>query len=799
MKFTLSWLKDYLDTDASVTEISEKLTDMGLEVEEIIDPSASLNGFVVAEVVSAEKHPDADRLQVLSVTDGTNTYPIVCGAPNARAGLKGILAVPGTMIPSFGEKLKKGKIRGVESLGMMCSERELLIGDNHDGIIDLPADAPVGAKAADVLPADPIFDIAITPNRAEALAVRGIARDLAAGGMGSFKDKPVPKTASSFDSPVSVSFDFPAGTENACPYFVGRTIKGIKNGESPAWLKDRLTAIGLRPISALVDITNYLCFDRARPLHVFDVDKLSGDIHVRLAKEGETLEALDEESYKLKDSMIVVCDDKAPQALGGVMGGLVTGCNSETTTVFIESALFDPMRIARTGRDLALDSDSRFRFERHVDPTSCLEGVEFATQMILDICGGEASEIVSAGTEPDWKKTVSFRPSRIAQLCGVDVATDRMEQILTDLGFTVTVTGDDSFDVMPPSWRGDIEGEHDLVEEIIRVHGYDKIPTAVLPRDPMPHPVFTAQQQNEVSVKRSLASRGLLEAITWSFMSSGDTGPFLAEGAEPILLSNPISSDLDAMRPSILPNLLAAAKRNIARGDANIALFELGPIFCGTEPGDQQSLAVGIRVGQTGPRHWAEASRDVDVFDAKADLMAAMAAAGAPQSAQISNEAPSWYHPGRSGSLRLGRNVLAYFGEIHPGILKKAGIKETVVAFEFFLDAVPGKKKATKKTRKLLKASSLMPLHRDFAFVADRTVTADALIRAVKEAEKSLIAGVKIFDQYEGEHIDADKKSLAIQVTLQPQEKTLKDKEIDSISRKIVAQVEKRTGAVLRG
>lgn len=798
MKFTLSWLKQHLETDASLDEISARLTMLGLEVEGIEDPAKDLGGFVVGEILEAEKHPNADRLRVCKVNNGQTVLQVVCGAPNARAGIKVILAQPGTFIPVTGEALKKGKVRDVESQGMMCSWRELKLGEDHDGIAELDLGLTVGSKLTEVMSFDPVIEISITPNRADCLGVRGVARDLAASGLGTLKPLDASPVKGSFQSPISVSLDFPAEAANACPLFVGRFIRGVKNGESPAWLKDRLTAIGLRPISALVDITNYVTYDLCRPLHVFDAAKVKGNIRARLAKDGESLLALNGKEYALTADVTVIADEAGPEAIAGIMGGEHSGCTEATTDVFLEAAYFDAVRTATTGRKLEILSDARFRFERGVDPAFVRDGAEIATRLILGLCGGEASEIVIAGTEPTWKKSISFRPARVAALGGVEVPVARQAEILRGLGCDVTEAGD-SFTVVPPSWRGDISGEHDLVEEVIRVNGLDALPAVPLPRPSMPKPLLTPGQRRANFVRRTLASRGLIETVTWSFMSSAQA--VLFGGDKPALnLANPISSDLDRMRPSLLPNLAAAAGRNADRGFKDVDLFEIGPQFDGPEPGQQRQVAAGLRAGRAVPRHWSEKTRPVDLFDAKADLLAAIAAAGAnPDSFQVIAGGPSWYHPGRSGTLKLGNKEVAYFGELHPKVLAALGLKGAHVAFELFLEALPLPKAKATKAKALLKVSPFQAIERDFAFVVDRTVAADALSKAAKNADKQFVTDVAVFDLYEGPNVGEDKKSLALQVTLQPAEKTFTDAEIEALSAKIVEAVTKATGAALRG
>ncbi|CAA7621324.1 Phenylalanine--tRNA ligase beta subunit [Candidatus Terasakiella magnetica] len=798
MKFTLSWLKSHLETDATLAQIETALTDIGLEVEGIDDPSQHLGGFIVGHILSAEKHPNADKLRLCTVETGSGTIQVVCGAPNARAGLKVILAQPGTYIPHNGEVLKKGNVRGVESQGMMCSWRELKLGEDHDGIAELAADTAIGARLLDIMSFDPMIEISVTPNRVDCLGVRGIARDLAAGGLGTLKPLMVEPVPGRFKSPIGVRLDFDAESADACPLFAGRLIRGVKNGDSPQWLKDRLTTIGLRPISVLVDITNFFTYDLCRPLHVFDAAKVKGDIRARLSVAGETLAGLNGKTYTLDAGMTVIADDAGPEALAGILGGEPSGCTAATTDVFLEAAYFDPIRTAATGRRLDILSDARFRFERGVDPAFVVPAMELATRMILDLCGGEASEPVIAGTEPDWQKSIVLRPSRVAELGGVEVSVDRMETILNDLGCAVAEHADGLL-VNPPSWRGDITAEHDLVEEIIRINGYHNIPSVPLPRSSMPRPVLTPSQRRAGWVRRQLATRGLVETVTWSFLPEAQALMF-GGGAPEMHLANPISSDLDVMRPSVLPNLVSAVGRNADRGMRDLGLFEIGPQFDGPEPGQQRQVAAGVRAGKARTRHWAEAARAVDAFDAKADVLAAIAAAGGnPDSLQVVAEAPVWYHPGRSGTLKLGNKAVAFFGELHPGILAKLDVKGPVAAFELFLEALPLPKAKATKARPLLKASAFQPLERDFAFILDSAVAADAVIRAAKGADRALVTDVTLFDLYEGDKMAAGKKSLAISVTLQPTEKTLTDEEIEAIGAKIVQAVIKATGGELRG
>jgi len=797
MKFTISWLKDYLDTDASLTEITEKLTALGLEVEGVEDASHALKDFVVGAVVDARPHPDADRLQVCTVDTGGERLQVVCGAPNARAGIRAVFAPSGTTVPGTGFELKKAVIRGVESNGMMCSEKEIGMSDEHGAIIELPTEAEAGQPVAPWLGLDdPMIEIAITPNRQDCLGVMGIARDLAAAGLGTFKAPKAEPVEGTFQSPVGVRLEL-GDRADACPLFLGRYIRGVKNGPSPEWLQRRLKAIGLRPISALVDITNFLSYDQARPLHVYDADRLEGDIVVRLSRPGETLKALDGEDYTLTGEETMIADGSKALGLGGVMGGEGSGSGLDTVNVFLEAAWFDPVRTAHTGRRLGIDSDARYRFERGVDPAATLMGLDKATRMILDVCGGEASELVEAGQVPDTARTLSLRVARVKALGGMDVPRDEMLRILDALGFQPQDNGGE-IAVCVPSWRRDVEGEADLVEEVMRVHGYDRIETAALPVDDARYqPALSPAMVRARTVKRLLASRGLMEAVTWSFANSAQSRHF-GEIRDGMALANPISSELDVMRPSILPGLVDALRRNVDRGIDSPALFEVGPVFHGGEPGEQQLVATGVRQGRTGPRHWTGKPRPVSVYDAKADALAALAAAGAPANVQVSDQAPAWYHPGRSGALMLGpKNRLASFGELHPAVLKAMDVQGPVAAFEVYLDAIPApRRKGT--ARPPLDAPDLQAVERDLAFVVDRSVTAGSVIAAAQAAEKRLLDGISVFDVFEGEALGAGRKSLAITVRLQPRERTLTDEEIDAVMARIVEAVRARTGGTLR-
>lgn len=805
MKFTLSWLKEHLDTDASVKEITDKLTAIGLELEGVEDPAEALKDFKVAEVLSAEQHPDADRLKVLKVktAEHDDALQVVCGAPNARAGMKGVLCLPGTYVPGLDITLKKSKIRGVESNGMMASERELCLGEDHNGIIDLEEKWAVGTPLADVLGLDdPVIDIAITPNRADCTGVYGVARDLAAAGIGTLKTLNVPSISESFKSPIDIAFNLDGDDKVACSHFKGRTIKGVKNGPSPEWLQNRLKAIGLRPISALVDITNYFCIGLCRPLHVFDADKLNGNLQIRMAKKGEELSALNDKDYVLDDFMTVVADDAKALALGGVVGGTETGCTEETVNVFLECAYFDPYRTAKTGRALQIDSDARYRFERGIDPEFTASGLDLATQMILDLCGGESSEAVEAGAAPKVSQSVDYDPTYCEKIIGLAVDEAQQKDILSRLGFSVN----DNWQVDAPSWRADVHGKADIVEEVIRIVGYDQIPTARVVKTAADEDEFYSITPARIRKSRlTLAARGMNETISYAFMAEEKAeayGSNRDQKAAELKLLYPISEDLVQMRPSILPNLIDAAKRNTDRGYGNVALFEVGPSFGKWLNQDQTVTASGLRSGKTASKHWSsqEADREVDLYDVKADVEAVLNALGFPASnAQVTRDAPDYFHPGRSGTLRLGKNVLAYFGDIHPSILELHDCKDTVCGFEVFVDNIPVPKKKGGTAKPLLKLSALQPLQRDFAFIVDESLETANLVRAISSVDKALISDVSIFDVYQGKGVDDGKKSVALNVTLQPKDATLTDEEIEALSKKIVAIAESKCQAVLRG
>ncbi|MDC0657654.1 phenylalanine--tRNA ligase subunit beta [Leisingera sp. SS27] len=798
MKFTLSWLKDHLDTDASVEEITDALTDLGLEVEGVVNPADALKDFKLGYVKHAEKHPDADKLRVCKVDTDEGELQIICGAPNAREGITVVVCKPGMYIPGLDITIGVGKIRGVESFGMMASERELELSDEHDGIIELPSGA-VGDKFVDWLaendPAkvDPVIEIAITPNRPDALGVYGIARDLAARGLGTLKTRAFEAIPGDFASPVKVTID--ADTLDGCPLFAGRVIKGVKNGPSPQWLQDRLKAIGLRPISALVDITNFFTFDQNRPLHVFDAAKVAGDLRVHRAAGGETLKALDEKEYTFGAGQMVISDANGPESIGGIMGGEETGCTEETVDVFLESAFWDHVQIAMAGRALKINSDARYRFERGVDPEYTIEGLHRATQMILDLCGGEPSEVVIAGDVPDHSRAYKLDADRVQSLVGMEIPESDQRQTLTRLGFRL-----EGSMAHVPSWRPDVQGEADLVEEVARIASLTKLQGKPLPRltDGIPKPVMTPQQRRQQMARRTCASLGYNEVVSYSFIDKASAALF-GGGDDATMLANPISSEMSHMRPDLLAGLLQAAARNQARGFMDLALFEAGPAFTGGEPGEQVNQIAGLLVGRTGPKDVHGASRAVDLYDSKADIEAVLAAIGAPAKVQVLREGAAWWHPGRHGRICLGpKKTLGVFGELHPKVLKEMGIKGAAVAFTIFPDEIPMPRKSS-ATRPALAISDLQAVERDFAFVVDDSVEALTLVNAAAGADKALIEGVRVFDEFIGGSLGEGKKSLAITVRLQPSDQTLKEKDIEAVSEKIIAKVTKATGGTLRG
>ncbi|MFO1101700.1 MAG: phenylalanine--tRNA ligase subunit beta [Methylocystis sp.] len=804
MKFTLSWLKEHLDTSASLSEIVETLTRIGLEVEYVHDPAAQLKDFTIARVIEAKPHPNADRLRVCIVDTGSGApVQVVCGAPNARTGMKSVFSPPGTYIPGKKITLGKGVIRGVESLGMLCSSAELELSNDHEGIIDLPEDAPVGASYAQWAGLDdPIIEINLTPNRPDAAGVHGVARDLAAAGLGVLKTKDILPVEGKFPCPVGVTLDFSQEDKHLAPFFGLRLVRGVKNGQSPAWLQARLREIGLRPINALVDITNFLTFDRARPLHVFDAKKVKGNLVVRRAKQGETLLALDGRTYELDENMVVICDDNGPESLAGVMGGEASGCDENTTDALIETALWDPMNIAHTGRKLGIVTDARYRFERGVDPAFALPGIELATQLVLEFCGGEPSELTLAGAVPRAPRVIDFPWSEIKRLAGIDVAPAQATVILERLGFTVEKTSDAGVSIAVPSWRPDIEGKADIVEEVVRLIGVDNVPsTPLLRAEGVAPPVLTLMQKRARNARRSLAGQGLVEAVTWSFVSKEQAEAF-GGGAPALALANPIAADLSDMRPSLLPGLVAAAGRNAARALGDQNLFEVGQIFLDATETGQRLAAAGVRRGLAGAgRHWSAQAREAGVFDAKADAMALLSALGVPTGGlQIVPGGPAWFHPGRSATLQFGpKTVVGHFGELHPRALKTMDVEGPVAAFEIILDALPAPKAKPTKIKPKLEISDLQPVSRDFAFIVDRAARAGDLAKAAQGADKALIVDVAVFDLYEGKGVPEGKKSIGLAVTLQPREKTLTDAEIDAVAQKIVAEAEKKCGATLRG
>lgn len=806
MKFTVEWLKDHIELDASVDEIVNTLTTTGTEVEAVEDQSKLYDGFVVGHVVSAEKHPDADKLKVLMVDfGGAEQLKVVCGAPNANQGMKGVFAPVGTYIPGADFTLTKGKIRGQESNGMMCSERELLLSDAHDGIIELDADAPIGQAYAQYAGLDNVvIEVEITPNRGDCASVHGIARELAAAGLGKLKPiniQAVPSQGASDIAPLEHRFD--ADEPKAIRKFAGRLIKGVKNGPSPEWLQNRLRAVGLRPINALADITNLISYDIGRPLHAYDADKVEGTLHLRNAKNGEVLDGLDKAEHKLDDTMCVIADDKGPLCLGGILGGERSSCTDDTVNVFMESAAWDPMLIAKSGRKTGVVSDARYRLERGVDPKLTDSGLELATKWVMDLCGGTPCEPAVSGEEEIPEIIVDFPLAEVKRLTGLAVSDAEIKAALTLLGFWVVGTGS-TVKVDVPSWRRDIETKTDLVEEVMRIVGVDQIPVEPLPRlDSVAKQMLTPIQKRRNLARRALAARGMDEAITWSFVSE-DLARQFGGGSPELKLSNPIAADLSDMRPSLLPGLLSAAKRNANRGYGDLALFEVGQVFKSNLPEGQRNFATMIRTGTAklsgSGRHWQGIADKVDVFDAKADLAAVLNVLGMDiDKVQLSAEAPDWAHPGRGGRIQLGpKNIIGWFGELHPSLAADLDIKFPIVAVELDLDALPKPRSKGAKSKGAMQTSDLMALSRDFAFVVDADVPAANILKAAKSAEKSLITTIKVFDVFEGEHIGAGKKSVAIEVTLQPKSKTLTDEEIEKISSAIIAAVEKATGGVLR-
>jgi phenylalanyl-tRNA synthetase beta chain len=800
VKLTLSWLKDHLETDASLEAICEQLTKIGLEVESV-DDKAGLRPFKIAKVLTAARHPDADKLQVLSVDNGTDTpIQVVCGAPNARAGLVGVLGNPGDYVPGLNVTLGIGKIRGVESFGMMCSESELQLSDAHNGIIELPADAPIGQSYAIWAKLDdPVIEINLTPNRPDCTSIHGIARDLAAYGLGTLKTPMITPIKGKGACPVNVTIEAP----ELCPGFGLRLVRGVKNGPSPKWMQQRLIAIGLRPINALVDITNYITFDRGRPLHVFDAKKVAGNLVVRRGSEGDEVLALDGRTYKLSTESCVICDDNGIESIAGVMGGEHSGCDENTTDVLIESALWTPLNIAKTGRSLGIITDARYRFERGVDPEFMMPGLDLATQMVMDLCGGEASEAVVQGYNNATLKVVSFPVSDVKRLTGIHVSSEESIAILTNLGFGISGTGA-VIDVTVPSWRPDVDGKADLVEEVMRMHGVDNIvPQPLTAHASVNSRILTTLQIRTRLAKRTLAARGMMEALTWSFIPASHAMAF-GGGLPELKLANPIAADMSDMRPSLLPGLIAAAQRNADRGITDVALFEVSGIYENDTPEGQRRVASGVRRGTAGTaaqgRSWANNAPPVSVHDAKADALAVLEACGAPAGVQIETGAPDHYHPGRSGIIKLGpKMILAYFGEFHPKALETLDANGPLCGFEVFIDAISDPKARSVRTKPRLDLSPFQALKRDFAFVVSKETQAGAILKAAQGADKKLITATNVFDIFEGPSVGEGKKSIAIEVTIQPQDKTLAEDELEALARRVVEGVNKATGGVLRG
>ncbi|CAN7345646.1 phenylalanine--tRNA ligase subunit beta [Brevundimonas sp. LjRoot202] len=807
MKFTLSWLKDHLDTSADVAAVAEAMTMAGLEVEDVHDPVAALAPFTVARIVSAERHPNADRLQVCQVDTVDGPKEIVCGAPNARAGLTTIYAPIGAYVPGLDVTLVEKPVRGVVSHGMLCSASELELADESDGILELADDLTVGTPAAGVFGAEPVIDFEVTPNRPDWLGVAGIARDLAAASLGQLITPTVAPVAGTFPSPITVRIEAP----EMCPVFAGRLIRGVNNGPSPEWLQRRLVAIGLRPINRLVDVTNLVAYDRCRPLHVYDAAKLVGtEIVVRGGQvaadtpehdggQHEHLIALDGKTYTVDPSMCVISDaaGERPIGLGGVMGGESTGCSDDTVDVFLESAWFDPLVTAQTGRTLAINSDAQYRFARGVDPASVVPGIELATKLILDLCGGEPSDIVVAGQVPAAPAAFAFDPARVGSLTGLALDDDRIAEILTRLGFEVARGA--PWTVTPPSWRRDVEGPADLVEEVARIEGYGALPSTPLPDLGAPSKgVLNPRQARVRTARRALAAMGYAEAVTWSFTKQA-TAALFGGGDDRLMVENPIAADLDCMRPSALPNLIQAAARNADRGHPDAALFEIGPIYLDDTPTGQRTVIAGL-VSPRSPRHWGGAAGDA-LFALKGDLMALLDELGAPTASLqlVQGQNHDWWHPGRSARLQLGpKNVMVEFGALHPGVLKALDADAPMLAFEMVLDAVPEPRGKATKARGPAVLAPLMPLTRDFAFVVEEGRATGDLVRAVAGADKALIAEVRVFDVYRGAGVAEGAKSVALEVVIQPREATLTEAEIEALSAKVVAAAGK-LGAVLRG
>ncbi|WP_417307935.1 phenylalanine--tRNA ligase subunit beta [Devosia sp.] len=802
MKFTLEWLKDHLETEASVEEIAKALTEIGLEVEDVSDPAEALRPFVVAKVVEAKPHPNSDHLNLCKVDAGTGELiDVVCGAPNARTGIKSVFAAPGTYIPGKDFTLKGGVvIRGEPSNGMLCSAAELELSDDHDGIIELPEDAPVGISYVDYAKlGGAVIDISITPNRGDATGVYGIARDLAAFGLGTLKPtdmSPVPSKGKSAIAPLA--HDFAEGQPKAIRKFAGRLIVGIVNGPSPDWLQQRLRAVGLRPINKVVDITNLVSLGWGRPLHAYDADKVAGTMVLRNAREGETLDALDNKIYPLDDTMTVIADNQGPLCLGGIMGGIRSGVTDETTNVFMESASWDPDLIAQSGRKTGIVSDARYRLERSVDPALTEPGLELATRLVLELCGGEPMEHAISGADVFPETEIDFPLSEVRRLTGLSRAPEEITAVLERLGFEVEGDGE-TRKVLVPSWRPDVTMKADLAEEVMRMVGVDNIPVDPLPRLTTVAPrILTTMQNRRRLARRVLAARGLDEAVNWSFISAKEAERF-GGGSPELKLANPIASELTDMRPSLLPGLLGALQRNTARGINELKLFEVGQVFASVNPDGQRTYASGLRMGA--PRDWRGVSKTPDVFDAKADLGALLDAMGLDiDKLQVTADAAGWSHPGRGGRIQMGpKLIIGWFGEVHPDVLELYDLTGPVVAFELDLDAIPEPRRKSSRAKPALSLSDQMPLNRDFAFVVDSDVPAATLLKAARGADKTLISNVNVFDVFEGKGVGEGKKSVGLAVTLQPQDKTLTDEEIEKVARNVVAAVTKATGGTLRG
>jgi phenylalanyl-tRNA synthetase beta chain len=788
MKFTLSWLKDHLETEASLSDIVEAMTMAGLEVESVEDPAAKLAAFSVAKVLEAVQHPNADRLRVCQVDTIDGRKEIVCGAPNARAGLTTIYAPIGTHIPGTGITLEPRPVRGVVSNGMLCSAAELETAEESDGILEIDGAFEVGAPAIAALGLESVIDFEVTPNRPDWLGVRGIARDLAAAGVGRLKPDPILPTPGGYPCPVEIRLTAPA----VCPAFAGRLIRGLKNGPSPEWLQARLRAVGLRPINALVDVTNLISLDRARPLHVYDAALITGGfIEALWGRSGESVAALDGKTYQVSAEMCVIADGSGAIGLGGVMGGESTGCSEATTEVFVESAWFDPIVTAQTGRATGIASDAQYRFARGVDPASLVPGIEQATALILALCGGEPSDVVLAGRAPAARAAVAFDPAYVEKLSGIALPEARIWQILAALGFERR----DGL-VQPPTWRPDIDGKADLVEEVARIAGFDALPVTALPEAPRAvGGALTTRQARIRTARREMAAAGYQEGVSFSFIARA-TAALFGGGQDALMVENPIAAELDCMRPSILPGLVEAVGRNARRGFPDVALFEIGPVFAGDEPQDQRTAIAAVLAPRPGKR-W-DGAKPEDVFSLKADLLALLEQLGAPALQVAQGEPPAWWRPGRFARLTLGKNTVAVFGELHPRVVRELGAEAPVYAFEAFVEAIPEGRRKAAKTRPAAKLSPLMPLSRDFAFVLPRSTPAGELTRAVAGADRTLIAGVRVFDVYEGTGIAQDEKSVAIEVTLQPVERTLTDQDIEAVSAKILAAAAKAVGARLR-